>query len=482
MSNEIQLVSDADGLTLIGNPTDIEHFIFDHGLDRAPLQELDLRRIGPLLSAGGAAARVGSVVVESSGRWVKLTAESARVVKRFGLMPTKIPGVSHAMVGRPGDIKQWIQIARAPGVLLPGPVALSMLSTVMQQQAMQRQMEEMVEYLQEINEKVDDILRAQKDGVLADMIGVDLVIEEALTVRNQVGRVSDITWSKVQATSMSIARTQAYALRQLEAIAEKLEPLTDPGEIAKATKLANPKVREWLAVMAHSFQLQDGLSVLELDRVIDASPEELDRHRVGLDTARQQRLELIARITVRLLTQMDETVRKANLKVLLNPFDSPTAVRACNLVTAEVLNFREHLGLDSSRDATSARRWGQAASEVRDRAVATTAEGVAAARRFGSEALDLATEAVRAVGNDDDGTRHRLQASSALDASRSVIMAAVDAAGSIVVGASSAGSAVGGLAKDATLAVGSMLQEGPYATTSISDLGPEAIVESPQSP
>ena len=114
---------------------------------------------------------------------------------------------------------------------------------MMQQRAMQQQMDEIVEYLQEINEKVDDILRAQKDAVLADMIGVDLIVEEALTVRDQVGRVSEVTWSKVQATGMTIARTQAYALRQLDTIADKLQTKADLGEIAKATAEAEPKVQ-----------------------------------------------------------------------------------------------------------------------------------------------------------------------------------------------------------------------------------------------
>jgi len=34
-----------------------------------------------------------------------------------------------------------------------------------------------------------------------------------------------------------------------------------------------------LAVLARTFQLQDGVAVLELDRVLDASPDELDNHR-----------------------------------------------------------------------------------------------------------------------------------------------------------------------------------------------------------
>lgn len=403
MNNGIQLVSDSDGLAVIGNPTDVERFLLDQGLDRIPSKDLDLRRLGSLLGTGGAAAQVGSELAENSGRWVKLTAESAGAVKKYGLMPTKTPGVSHAMIGKPGEIKQWLKIAQAPGVLLSGPMALSVLSTMMQQRAMQQQMDEIVEYLQEINEKVDDILRSQKDAVLADVIGADLIIEEALIIRDQVGRVSEVTWSKVQATSMTIAHTQVYALRQLDAIAKKLEKKADPGEIAKATRDAAPKVREWLAVLARCFQLQDGISVLELDRVLDASPEELDRHRLGLTAARQNRRELIARNTARLLTQMHETAPKANSEVLFNPFDSPAAVRSSNQVTDDVLSFCGRLGIDSDCQTSEAKRWGQAVAEVRDQVFTTTVEGVAAARRVCAKTLDQAAEALRAIDIRGDG-------------------------------------------------------------------------------
>ncbi len=40
---------------------------------------------------------------------------------------------------------------------------------------------------------------------------------------------------------MTIARTQAYALLQLDAIAEKLEKKANLGEIAEATKDAEPR-------------------------------------------------------------------------------------------------------------------------------------------------------------------------------------------------------------------------------------------------
>jgi hypothetical protein len=105
-------------------------------------------------------------------------------------MATKTSGVSHAMIGQPRNIKPWLQIAQAPPMLLSGPFALMALSTTMQQRAMQQRMDEIVGYLEFtelINEKVDDIRRRQKDAILADMIGVDLIIEDTGAGREEVG-------------------------------------------------------------------------------------------------------------------------------------------------------------------------------------------------------------------------------------------------------------------------------------------------------
>ena len=137
--------------------------------------------------------------------------------------------------------------------------------------------------------------------------------------------------------------------------------------------------------------------MLELDRVLDVSPDELDSHRVGLAIARRSRLDLIARNTARLLTQMDDIVRKANSKVLFNPFDSPAAVRSSNQVTIGVITFRERLGIDSGQESTDAKLWKQAAGEVLERVRATSAEGAAAAKRFGDKKLKRATGAFRSA-------------------------------------------------------------------------------------
>ena len=262
----------------------------------------------------------------------------------------------------------------------------------------------------------------------------------------------------MHATGLTLARTQAYALRQLDATAEKIAKKADLGQIAKATRKAEPRVREWLAVLARTFQLQDGISILELDRVLDASPEELDSHRLGLLTARHNRLDLIGRSTARLLTQMDETVRKANANVLLNPFDSPAAVKSSTQVTNGVLDFRGRLGIDTGHEAKDAKRWSQAATEIRDKALASASEGASAAGRFGSDTLDRATEAFRAVDRDGDGVPDKPRAAAA---------------------AGEAGAALKGAATGVAGAFGTLFKRKQPSATSDEMAGPQTAVEEP---
>lgn len=387
MENQIQLISDGDGLAVVGSPTAVERFLVSEGL---PSKDLGLHRLGPALSAGAGAAQMASVVAAGSGRWVQLTQESAQLVQKYGLMQSSVPGVSHAMVGSPGSITNWIQVATGPGSALANPAILTGAAGIMAQLAMQQAMNEITDYLAKIDEKVDDVLRAQKDAVLARMIGVGLIVEEAMTVRESRGRVDEITWSKVQGAPATVAETQAYSLRQLDALAEKLENKARMGDLAKAAKEAESKGQEWLAVLARCFQLQDALAVLELDRVLDASAEELDGHRRGLKAARQDRLELIARCTERLLARMEAAAGTANTKVLMHPAAAPSVVQSSNRVSSTIIEFQGRLGIEGDRQSLQARRWADAAKELRDKALETGADQVDAARRLGNETVDRA--------------------------------------------------------------------------------------------
>ncbi|WP_433226236.1 hypothetical protein [Actinomadura formosensis] len=96
------------------------------------------------------------------------------------------------------------------------------------------------------------------------------------------------------------------------------------------------------------------------------------------------------RCTERLVARMDAAAGTANAKVLLHPTKSPAVVQASNHVATGVYDFHGRLGIESGQRSSEARRWADAASEVRDKALETGAKGVDAARSRGSETLDRA--------------------------------------------------------------------------------------------
>ena len=387
VTDQIELLSDGDGLAVIGSADAVDRFLSAEGLAS---RDLGLPRVTKLLQTGSATAQVAAQVAENSGRWVKLTKESARLLNELEPMKGSSSDVVRAIVTQKGKTKAILEFARTPGSMLANPAVLAGAAGLMAQLAMQQAMDEITEYLAVIDEKVDDVLRAQKDAVLAEMIGVELTIDEAMTVRDKVGHVGETTWSKVQATSMTIATVQGYALRQIDALAEKLERKAKLGDVAKASKEAEERVQEWLAVLARCFQLQDAVAVLELDRVLQSASDELEQHRIGLRTARENRQRVIARSTERLMMRLDAAAGMANDKVLLNPVSSRAVVRSSNAVAGSVVTFQTTLGIEPSRQALEARKGLSAAADARDRVLDTGASGLGAARQLGSDTIGRA--------------------------------------------------------------------------------------------
>ena len=364
MDNQIQLISDGDGLAVIGDPTDVERFLASEGL-LSLSKDLAWRRLGPFLRAGAGVAQAGSEVAANSGRWLKLTEESAHLHKKYGLMESKTPGISYAMVGKPGSIKSWLQIAEGPGSLLTNPAILAGAAGIMAQLARQHEMNEIKSYLATIDKKVDDVLRAQKNAELGKVFGAGLDIESAMTVLDREGQVDDDTWSTVQARTHTITDALGWALGRLDALAERVESTTKIRDLAKMAKEAKSEVQELLAVVARCFELQDALDVLRLQRVLDDSPDKLDGRRLVLKDDRQKRRELISQKIEHLMERMDSAASAANSNVLLHLPAHRVVVGSINHVGIVIDEFHRPLGIKSGRHSLEATRWWEAARDTK---------------------------------------------------------------------------------------------------------------------
>jgi hypothetical protein len=127
-------------------------------------------------------------------------------------MKTKTKGVSHAMLGETGkDSLKWLQVEDGAGALLSNPAVLAGIGGLMSQFAQQAEARELKELLVRIDEKLDDVRRAQRDAVLARMRSSAGAIDEAMILRANGGDPKT-TWDKVSGVSESILNVQDEAL------------------------------------------------------------------------------------------------------------------------------------------------------------------------------------------------------------------------------------------------------------------------------
>ena len=67
---------------------------------------------------GAAVTQAGSEIAANSGRWVKLTQESAQLVKKYGLRDSAKTGLSTGVIkGQKGQVAGFVQFVKGPGAL-----------------------------------------------------------------------------------------------------------------------------------------------------------------------------------------------------------------------------------------------------------------------------------------------------------------------------------------------------------------------------
>jgi hypothetical protein len=368
-SEELRLIKNEDGVAVIGESSLVQAFYESLALtDRTPV-----RNLGTRLSGLSGVAGVGQQIAENSGRWMKLTEESAAALRTASMTQSKTTGNFFAVLrATDGKITKNLQFVKNGGkgmTALASPAALAAAASVLNQMAMQQTIDEIKDYLDVIDRKLDDVLRNQKIDIISKMYGVGDLIDESIIVRDSVGHVSGTTWSKVQNAALILSGTRRYALQQLSVITTRIESVTDLGDLAKLLASTDGEIKDWLVVLARCLQLREEADSLELDRVAQTEPENVEVHRRGLQTARDKRWQQVTETTTDLLDRIDNAAQRANSKVLLHPLPAGRVVRSGNRLTTSVVGFQESLGLTDERNQVPARRWIAAAGDAKDAVV-----------------------------------------------------------------------------------------------------------------
>lgn len=389
MTGEIELVSDGDGVVVAGDRSAVERFL-DHAGLLMQAEEFSLGKLRNVLQTGADVMETASGIVEQSALYLKLTPESAKRLKDAGgLMKTKTKGISHAMLGETGtESLKWLQVEDGPASLLANPAVLSGVGGLMSQFAQQAEAQELKALLVRIDEKLDDVRRAQRDAVLARMMSAAAAIEDARTI-HATGGDPRALWDKVSGVSETLLNVQEEALLALSALAEKVDGKRKTGELKKATHEIEHEVAVQVAILARCFELQDEFRVVELDYVLATAPENLEGHRLGVAVSREKRRARVLEITTRLMAQMDAAGGIANENILLHARAARSVIDSLNSTAAIVDDFHTPLGVESTRDVLGATPWREALHDPQQRWTA--------GREVGQKAL-IGVGAVGALG------------------------------------------------------------------------------------
>lgn len=332
-----------------------------------------------------------------SGKYYKATDETAALLQqRTSTGP--VPGVlRRGDLGLADNPSQFFKHTSFQEVKF-SPAMASSAAGIAAQAAIEAAIAEIKDYLEVIDEKLDDLLRQRKINALAQLGGIQYSIEEADELYRRSSSVSATTWSKVDHLGSALNGIESYAIEQLDDAVDQLRK--DKNNSKKLeTFLAELRddVSLWMGVAARSIYLHDRMYVLELAHVNEFEPTQLDSHREAMVQARKARL---ASTTLRLL-EMDEAIRDAarlnNQVWVTNPIRARHITAHANSIHEKISAFAQHLKLSvNEAGRLQVQGWRQSVMSL----AGDTIDAANRARRSAVDQAQKATETLRDMNED----------------------------------------------------------------------------------
>lgn len=409
MAEEIEVYGDDDGIMLLGDSEDIRQALAE--LQISEEHTTDISKAAILKTAHRATKMFGKAQ-DRSGRWVKLTKESAQKARKHGLLRNNSTGNFMGVIGKggKGGIKGNVQFEKIAGGFNPAKVAnVEMLMLTM---ALERAMKEMTDYLKQIDAKVDQVLRQQKNAELAKFLSVAGLVSEAENELSHIGSLSDATWDQLSNSAQTVNEVQQYSLLQLKDIAEKItSSVNDTRTTKDALVKARSGIGDWLAVAADCLRMRDRIDMLKVQRFIDTdiNPDLLSKHRFVIADNRRARYHSITDATAKLQQAIKQAVQGKDdtMRVILLPMDAPVVIREGNEIASSLARFDKALGLEYKTPHFSEKQWDQAMGGV-GQSIANSTEQLMqqtgsalgeGAKQIGNVANEAGNQIKKAFGN-----------------------------------------------------------------------------------
>lgn len=365
---ELQVLLHGDSLMFLGPESALAR------LDESSPQE-KLSRVAPKVAHNlSKSAHTLSQFQENSGRYLKLSKDSAQFLKENEVAAEKIragvlrvgdlPGAK----GNAGSIVKHLKFENT--ALLATPAAPLAVAAILEESAAQAQMDQVLDYLEEVSENVQKLIQQRKTEVSGDINGFADAIEEAFILLQKTGKVSAVSWSKVDNLDVDLKRLQGQIIGELDEVAKEIaKKATNPKKAYQAFTEAEENATYWIFQLARVMVLQNQLNILELNRVATSEPDHLEQHRQGIAEAKAKREERIINALNAIADKANDSATFKDLQLVLSRGGNTKAAEAGNRLLHQLNEFATTAGIDAyTRESIESTSWRDAIKHTAERA------------------------------------------------------------------------------------------------------------------
>jgi hypothetical protein len=378
--------------------------------DTAAIESFLAEASGSVVSAGGAlsasAARrvseacgIAAQVQENSGRWVRLTEESAARLRDLASTNRPKNGLMGGVIrSQKGRIDRHVRFIM-PKAGSVNPFVLSSVATLAASYAAQAAAEEMQETLRGIEEKIDALSEDRRTELVGGTRGVTAVIFEAFTLYQRTGELASASWDKVQSLHPELLSTWHRGIERIRTEAARAAEarVTDRDDIVDG--LAKDMLPLWLPVLAQCLISLSRFRVLEQVRVESTDPALAEGHRALVLERNHEMLEELQTMLSEVLRLTAAAIDVPDRLRIAHPLQVDRLHSAASSVQQQVRAFGSRVNwFEDQLGSWENKGW---ASSIRDLALSGSeaVRGAAAKSLETVRAVELPTDAVKAAAS-----------------------------------------------------------------------------------
>jgi hypothetical protein len=383
---ELGIYVEGDAAMIVGDDDDIDLLVERITAGEKPRTK-PMTKDG--MNAVAGAAGIASQFQAANGKWVQLTAESTARLRELAATNQPRNGLMAGVVRGPkGRIDQHVKFLM-PGGGTPNPLMMSNAATMAMAMAIQVAIDDLRKYLEVMDVKLDKLLQNDRAEAMGEIRGITRIMSEAFDMYRETGRVSSVSWDKVQHHPTSLASFVAQSLEQIDSMTEKISQGSVSDKAKAAEQLAREELSFWLSILSVSIMNQKRFHVLELARVNQEHPEDAEIHREVIDKHNEAMGQNVSRAIQRLSDALDAAGQVGDVTRALQPIPSRDLVRSVNTAQGQIAQFVDMTRLgDFSWVNAAEKAWGRSVAAVAQKggaAVGGAVKGVFGGARNAAE-------------------------------------------------------------------------------------------------